>query len=104
MIRSIAQAAVLLAVVAVVVAGCSLIRRTLPPSTDVALTTDAVAYPSGGEVQLQLRNVFNQRIGYNLCFSQLERNVNGTWERVDEDRNCTAELRLLAPGDTATYT
>lgn len=104
MVRITTCTAVLLTALIAFWAGCNLIRQTLPPSADVALTTNAVAYAPGGEVQLTLRNIYSQRIGYNLCSSQLERTVNGSWERVDEDRVCTMELRLLGPGEEATYT
>lgn len=47
---------------------------------------------------LRLANGTSEQIGYNLCTSQLQREVSGRWEPVESDRICTMELRLLQPG------
>lgn len=57
-----------------------------------------------GNVVLTLENGSTQAISYNLCTSALERNTNGSWTAVPEDRVCTMELRSLTPGNTATFT
>jgi hypothetical protein len=69
------------------------------------LTTDRGTYSPGDTATLRLRNVLGHEIGYNLCFSSLERLADGAWRdsEVQDDRVCTAELRLLPPGEIATF-
>ena len=54
-------------------------------------------------LELRLRNVSAQAIGYNLCASALERRSGAAWQRVASNRICTMELRSLAPGEEARY-
>jgi hypothetical protein len=69
------------------------------------LTTDRNSYRAGQTATLRLHNLLDHDIGYNLCFSTLEQNVNGAWvdSPIQDDRICTAELRILPPGETATF-
>ena len=72
-------------------------------SSDVTLTVEPQTVATGGSVTLSLRNDSENEVGYNLCSSGLEQNVDGTWTAVPSDRVCTMELRLLHPGEEATY-
>lgn len=55
-------------------------------------------------ILLTLRNQSASSIGYNLCSSAFERRSGSDWQRVPSDLVCTAELRILAAGDSATFT
>lgn len=83
-------------------AGCSNVDGSRQ-SSDVAFTTDDDTYSAGDEVVLTLRNLYDQPIGYNLCSSGLQRDVNGEWEPVVEDRICTMQLDILEPGEVDSY-
>jgi hypothetical protein len=92
-----------------------MIRRLLPilllsacasagePDRDPGLSLAiAPAVASAGQtVTLSLSNQTAWPVGYNLCTSLLERESGGSWEPVREDRICTMELRMLAPGGEA---
>lgn len=69
------------------------------------LSTDRPAYAAGDIATLRLHNIYGDDIGYNLCFSTLERREGDSWVRseVQDERACTAELRLLPPGESATF-
>jgi hypothetical protein len=71
----------------------------------VMLTTDRQSYSAGSDVRLELRNGSAAAIGVNVCMSTLERR-NGAWARstIQPDEICTAELRLLEPGGSASHT
>lgn len=80
-------------------AGC----RTAPPP-GLSFTTDEASYVPGDEAQLQLVNGTDQTLGYNLCFSDLQRQAGGEWQIVaDPETACTTIQRGLAPGDSATF-
>jgi hypothetical protein len=72
---------------------------------DGLLSTDRTAYAPGEIATLRLHNIHGDDIGYNLCFSTLERREGASWVRseVQDERACTAELRLLPPGETAEF-
>ncbi len=57
-----------------------------------------------GSMVLTLENGSTGSIGYNLCTSSIERLDGSRWTRVEEDRACTMELRMLAPGGTDQFT
>ena len=61
------------------------------------------AQPSGNTVRLTLTNSSDAQLGYNLCSSLLERREGGAWREVRTDEVCTMELRMLAPGASATF-
>jgi hypothetical protein len=77
-------------------------------STDfpVMMQTDAASYEGNASVTVRLTNRIGRRVGYNLCRSRLERlNDEGDWRETHSTlaEVCTAELRGLAPGQSATY-
>lgn len=77
-------------------------------STDapIMMHTNAASYDAGAPVITRLTNRTGRRVGYNLCRSRIERqNDEGDWRPVQaETEVCTAELRSLSPGQSATYT
>lgn len=81
--------------------GC---QDTVPPP-GVEFTVDEAQYAPGDTAQLQLVNGVDQMLGYNLCFSELERQEGASWAVVPDTMTaCTAEQQGLAPGDTARFT
>lgn len=74
-----------------------------PAGSDRLLSTDRSVYTPGAVAMIRLRNATSGRLGYNLCHSALERSAGGAWRRVEEDRACTMELRILQAGGTATF-
>jgi hypothetical protein len=87
----------------ITITGCRYVSDARQSSQEAAFTTNDVAYEPGEEVVLTLRNVYDQSIGYNLCTSGLQHNVNDTWEPVEEDRACTLQLNTLDPGEVDTF-
>lgn len=69
----------------------------------LSLLTDRLVYSPGSPIVLTLRNQGAERVGYNLCTAQLEHLVDGEWKRVDSNRVCTMELRMLMPGSSASF-
>lgn len=53
---------------------------------------------------LTLDNGSSESISYNLYSSQIERRDGASWTRVEENRACTMELRILEPGNTDQFT
>lgn len=75
------------------------------PSAGIDFSVDDTQYVPGEEVQLRLVNGIDQMLGYNLCFSDLERQQNDQWQIVpDSETVCTTVQYGLEPGDTATFT
>ena len=78
-------------------------------STDlpVMMQTDTTSYESSAPVTVRLTNRTGRRVEYNLCRSRLERlnDEGGDWRETNSTlaEMCTAELRALAPGQSATY-
>lgn len=70
------------------------------PPGDVTLAASPPQASAGSTIVLSLANGSALEIGYNLCTSALQ-SASGTV--VQTDRVCTMELRILAPGATATY-
>lgn len=71
----------------------------------VAYTTDSGEYTPGAAVELRLVNGTEQTLGYNLCFSDLQRQDGATWEVIPDTLTaCTAIQQGLAPGDSASFT
>lgn len=62
----------------------------------------ATAAP-GATVTLVLRNGSPRQLGYNLCMSGLEQRQGNGWRPVVGTAVCTAELRLLTPGQEARF-
>lgn len=74
-----------------------------PVASGRMLSSDRSSYSPGASAVIRLRNTTSGPLGYNLCHTTLERSVGTDWRRVDEDRVCTMELRILQAGATATY-
>jgi hypothetical protein len=74
-------------------------------STMLTLATDAQSYAPGAPIVVRLSNGSRTRLGYNLCRASLDRNIDDDWRQVQPTLGevCTAELRTLAPGQTATF-
>lgn len=71
-------------------------------ATPGAVTLDA-SVSQGRALELVLHNGSSQAIGYNLCASGLERRSEDGWQQVPSTRICTRELRMLAPGERASF-
>lgn len=76
---------------------------------DVRFITDGDSYQTGEIVTLELQNKSANRIGLNLCvvYLELERLDDGHWselegglERPGGNNVCTAEQRMLGPGQS----
>lgn len=75
-----------------------------------ALRTDAASYAPGDVVGLRLKAGIRP-VGFNLCFTTLERRVGEGWEHIprypaDDDGTitaCTAEMRVMPPLLASTY-
>jgi hypothetical protein len=84
----------------VLLAGCAFAGEPdLEPG--LSLTTEPAVATAGQPVTLKLNNQTAWPVGYNLCTSLLEREADGRWEAIREERVCTMELRMLAPGSAA---
>lgn len=71
----------------------------------VSLTVEADAFQPGAEATLILENGGGETVGFNLCFHELERRIEESWETVEpeEGRVCTMELNMLDPGGEARF-
>jgi hypothetical protein len=71
---------------------------------DGLLSTDRTAYRTGATATLTLHNRYADPLGYNLCFSSLERRDGSEWRPspVQDDRVCAAVLHVLRPSGAAT--
>ena len=73
----------------------------------IMIATEAASYAAGATVAIFLTNRTGRPVGYNLCrASTLEvLSGDGDWRRVNYEfeQVCTAELRVLAPGQTAPF-
>lgn len=73
---------------------------------DTLMTTDAPEYVSGRVVTVRLTNRLGRSFGYNLCRARLERlDGDGDWRPALQTlaEVCTAEIRILRPGQGVTY-
>lgn len=70
------------------------------PSGDVTLLAAPARVSEGATVTLTLRNGSRERVGYNLCTSDLQTSAGRS---VPTSRVCTMELRTLEPGGTADH-
>ena len=81
--------------------GCDLLG--LSGSGDVVLTTVEDVYAPGEALALRIKNNTSETIGFNLCFSGIERQVGDGWRPlVEPDKTCPLYLKLLEPGKTTT--
>lgn len=69
-------------------------------ASGITLSAAPAQAAAGATMTLTLRNGSRSEAGYNLCTSGLE---NAAGVPVASDRVCTMELRMLAPGGSATY-
>ena len=76
-----------------------------PSGVDQLIATDAERYMPGATITFRLVNRTSSAVGYNLCRSRLEHRLSdGDWQTVHPVAEiCTAELRTLLPGQTATF-
>jgi hypothetical protein len=72
-----------------------------PGVGDAVLKTDLDTYAPGAEVSLRLRNESLQPLGFNLCFSTLQRHEGAAWETIPliENELCQALQKRLNPGE-----
>jgi hypothetical protein len=72
-----------------------------PGVGDAVLKTDLDTYTPGSEVSLRLRNESLQPLGFNLCFSSLQRHEGAAWETVPliDNEWCQALQKRLEPGE-----
>ena len=73
------------------------------PTTSI--TTNADTYRAGAAVSIRLTNRTGRAVGYNLCGAKLERMHDNDWQEILSSLGevCTAELRGLRPGQSATF-
>jgi hypothetical protein len=96
-------------ILAGVLAGCAPPAPAPAPGTGGGPVLDLTVQPqparAGQEVVLTLTNRSDREVGYNLCPTLLQRRVGGDWQTspVPFTEVCTMELRVLAPGDSATF-
>ncbi|HEX2187299.1 MAG TPA: immunoglobulin-like domain-containing protein [Longimicrobiaceae bacterium] len=86
-----------------VLAACTPALQESDMNPELALTVEPDAVRPADTVTLTLRNGTAAEVGYNLCSSTLERRADGAWQTVPSDRICTRELRILMPGQEASY-
>jgi hypothetical protein len=84
-----------------VTSGCTGLRSEADPG--IQLRVEATPAAPGDSLVLLLDNASDEPIGYNLCTSNLERQVGVSWQPVASDRICTLELRTLDPGQDARF-
>jgi hypothetical protein len=73
------------------------------PLGEAVLETDRETYSPGAELSLRLGNESSQTLGYNLCFSTLQRHEGDTWAAVprpdtSSSEFCEASQSSLEPG------
>lgn len=74
--------------------------RAAEASVEVSLSAAPVEAAEGATITLMLSNGSDERIGYNLCASELQ---TGDGRPVPTANVCTMELRTLEPGATADH-
>lgn len=79
--------------------------RRAPIGPDEMIRTDAYTYAPGATVHLRLTNRTGRAVSYNLCRSQVQRRTGDDWTAIQQSLRevCTAELRGLGPGQSATF-
>ena len=88
------------------VAACTAVPVQPGTSSPIDLYVAPAHIPPGGIVQLSLRNNSSAPLGFNLCFSSLERRDDSQWTPVPPTSSdiCQAYMQTLHPGDLATGT
>ncbi len=72
-------------------------------TADVELRVEPTTLQAGDTATLILRNNSSVTLGYNLCPTALERKDGEMWQAIPSERMCTMELRMLEPGQEASY-
>jgi hypothetical protein len=73
---------------------------------DVEFAVLATAFAPGDTVFAELRNAGAEGVGFNLCFTDLERRTDSRWRLAEEffglpaNGACLANVAVLAPGTT----
>jgi hypothetical protein len=83
--------------------GSTVVWLTACGAPQAVLETDRETYAPGEELSLRLGNESLQALGYNLCFSTLQRREGEAWEaapRPDTREICQASQFSLGPGDS----
>ncbi len=89
---------------AAALAACSLPLDADPHPEGVRIAVDRAAYAPGDTVAARLVNDSEATLGYNLCFSTLERQQGAEWIAADEPLMiCTADLKALQPGESVAH-
>ncbi len=83
--------------------GCSVDAEMENEIENISFFTTESQYAIGSTVTLKLTNNRSEKVGYNLCSSQLEQKADGEWVPVRRNVACYAVLMLLKPNETATY-
>jgi hypothetical protein len=88
------------------VAACTAAPVQPPTSSQIDLSVGPAHIAPGGIVQLSLANNSSAPLGFNLCFSSLERREGPKWTLVLPTSSdvCQAYQQTLAPGRLATRT
>jgi hypothetical protein len=73
-----------------------------PPPSGISLGVAPNPASPGDNTALKLRNQTGARVGYNLCFSKLERRGRTGWISIPLNHVCPAILMTLEPGREAT--
>lgn len=72
----------------------------------ISFTVSDTTASTGDTIQLILSNASEHEVGYNLCSGALERREDDGWtsvQRHPDNLGCTAVLRVLPLGESATY-
>ncbi|HEY0025265.1 MAG TPA: immunoglobulin-like domain-containing protein [Longimicrobium sp.] len=94
----------MLALLLLVVCGGCANGLLSPENAHATLRTDRSEYDAGEAATLELANTSDGSVGYNLCFSQLERFSSTGWTLAEGTGTaCLAILLLLESGERATY-
>lgn len=82
--------------------GCSVVGSD-DDAEELLLTRDQSSYQAENSVTLRLVNETRAAVGYNLCNSELQVRDEGQWSTLEVARTCTLVLKMLEPGQRATY-
>jgi hypothetical protein len=77
-------------------------RADLTQPSPVTLRTDRQSYRPSDPITLTITNTTANTYAFNPCTRTLEREVNGAWTVVREDRMCTMIAHILDPNATRT--
>lgn len=92
-----------LLLIAMIFAGCSLVGDPGNTSDGVTFMTEQDGYALGSTVTAMLANNSDEAVGYNLCFSALERKQGDDWVFAGPSLTCQAIGLQLEPGEERRY-